>query len=83
MKFNKLPIPYRLLFSLGILLATGPLLLRDYLTIPDFFRGFLTGLGLTFEILGLVKLWQMNKTENSCYTTSATTNVLPPTKTRS
>ena len=83
MKFNKLPMPCRLLFSVGILLATGPVLLHDYLFIPDFFRGFLTGLGLTFEIIGLIKLRQMNKMNNGCYTTSATTNVLPPTKTRS
>ena len=60
-----------------------PICFREYVPIPDFFRGLLVGLGLSLELFGLIRIKQLKKEGNSCYTISATTKVLPPTNTRS
>ncbi len=53
---NKSQRTIQLLSSIGLLLVAVPQLLRDYVFIPDFFRGFLAGIGLAIMIGGLV--WQ-------------------------
>jgi hypothetical protein len=57
---NKQPWPVRLLFSLGLIMATTSFLLKDYMHIPDFFRGLIAGTGIGLEIIGLV-LMRLNK----------------------
>ena len=53
---NKTQKTVQLLSAIGLLFVTVPQLLRDYVFIPDFFRGFLAGIGLAIIIGGLV--WQ-------------------------
>jgi hypothetical protein len=60
MKIQKMPRNARLLISIGLLLATMPMLFREYIPLSDFFRGFLAGIGLVMEVAGLVvmKRWK-------------------------
>ena len=53
---NKTQRTVQRLSAVGLLFVTVPQLLRDYVFIPDFFRGFLAGIGLVIIIGGLV--WQ-------------------------
>ena len=66
MNIRKQPLYVRLFFSLGIIMATAPLLISDYVKIPDFFRGFFVGLGLTLEIIALIKINRDKRAESSC-----------------
>jgi hypothetical protein len=56
----KQPWPVRLLFSLGLLMATMSFLFKDYIHIPDFFRGLFAGVGIGLEIIGMM-LMRMNR----------------------
>ena len=62
MKMQKHPRYITVLISLGLLLATMPLLFKEYIPMPDFARGFLEGLGLGMEIIGLI--FDKEKTED-------------------
>jgi len=42
-------------------MTTMPLILKEYIYIPDFFRGFLGGAGLVFEIVGIVLMKRKQK----------------------
>ena len=46
MKIYRQPVYTRLLIAIGIIWTSFPLLFKDYLHLPDFFRGFLAGAGL-------------------------------------
>lgn len=50
----------------GLLLTTLPLLLSRYFTIPDMFKGFLTGLGVTLEFIALLKIQRSKKHQYTC-----------------
>jgi len=61
------PERHMILISVGLLLVVSPLLLKDFIRIPDFFRGAMMGMGIVFEIVGIV---QQKKAGNSkCKTT--------------
>ncbi len=51
---NKSQRTIQLLSSIGLLLVTLPTVLKEHFFIPDFFRGFLAGIGLALIIGGLV-----------------------------
>lgn len=55
MKFFKL-MPARKLVAIGLLLIVVPTLARDFVPVPHFISGFLAGVGLGIEIMGLIKL---------------------------
>lgn len=42
--------------AVGILLITLPVLLKNYIEIPDFFKGFLAGAGTILELGGLLMM---------------------------
>ena len=58
---NKQPWPVRLLFSLGLLMATMPLLFKDYIHMPDFLCGAVEGIGVGMEISAFVIMRRNNK----------------------
>ncbi|WP_179413090.1 hypothetical protein HDF19_10760 [Mucilaginibacter sp. E4BP6] len=58
---KKQPVYIRLLIAGGLLMVTMPFLLKEYICIPDFFRGFLGGAGLVFEIAGIVLMKRKQK----------------------
>ena len=51
---NKTQRTAQLLSAIGLLLVTVPFLVKEYIFIPDFFRGFSAGVGLGLMICGLV-----------------------------
>jgi len=61
MKMQKYPRYITVLIAFGLLLATMPLLFKEYIPMPDFARGFLEGLGLGMEIIGLVLIRRRQK----------------------
>jgi hypothetical protein len=56
MELGKPPLIVRLFLTIGLLLIIAPFLVTNYVPIPDFFRGLSMGLGIGFELLGLMKL---------------------------
>jgi hypothetical protein len=66
MNITKQPLRIRLFFALGILMATTPMFINEYIKIPDFLRGFLTGAGLAMEIIVLVKINRNKSAGSSC-----------------
>lgn len=46
--------PEMLLIAIGLLLSTSSTLVNDWVHLPDFFRGFLVGVGLAFEVFALI-----------------------------
>ena len=68
MKNYKLPFSIRLLIATGLFMTTLPLIFREYIPLPDFFRGFLAGLGLTLEVIGFIMMKRLQKgSGTSCY----------------
>jgi hypothetical protein len=58
MDMRKQPLNVKLLLAIGLLLITLPSLTRDYIILPDFFHGLLTGIGIVLEVVGVIKLKQ-------------------------
>ena len=58
MENGKPPLNVRLFLTIGLLLITAPFLVANYVSIPDFFRGLATGVGIGLEIVGIIKLRQ-------------------------
>ncbi|MDR3681774.1 MAG: hypothetical protein P4L41_17530 [Flavipsychrobacter sp.] len=61
MKRTGMPWPQRLLTASGLLMISLPLLFSRYVTIPDFYRGLIMGLGLALMILSLILQRKTNK----------------------
>ena len=60
MRFKKMPLPERLLISVGILLSTGTAFIHtEFPAIPDFVIGILSGSGLGIMISTLI--WQKRR----------------------
>jgi len=51
-----------LLLAVGLLLVVLPLLINEFIKVPDFLRGALTGAGLVLEIAGVAMQRQGLKT---------------------
>ena len=54
------------LVCLGLLVATSSLLVKDWIHLPDIFRGFLIGLGLALEFTGVILLVRRKRSINNC-----------------
>ena len=54
MSLQNQPFYVRLMVAGGLLLVTLPTLFKEFIPMPDFFRGFLIGFGLTMEVAGLI-----------------------------
>lgn len=65
MKYISIPKSALVFLVAGLLLTTLPPILSRYFSIPDLFRGFITGVGLTFEVIALAKI-QRSKKGRSC-----------------
>jgi hypothetical protein len=61
MKFKNAPKTSRRLLAIGLLSTVLPTLVNDFVHIPDFFRGFMAGIGLGLEIMGIILLRKGNK----------------------
>ena len=72
MKFRKQPLPVRLLLITGLLLSTMPPFIAEYITIPDFFRGLLAGVGLSLEFAALILARRTNATNCMFFTKTGT-----------
>lgn len=46
----------RILLIVGLLFSSTAGLVKDYIPVPDFFRGFMAGLGLGLMIFGLIRM---------------------------
>jgi hypothetical protein len=44
------------MMAVGILLVILPLLLRNWLAIPDLYNGLLAGIGIGLELLAIIKM---------------------------
>lgn len=66
MKTEKWPVSARTYICIGLLMITLPFTFKEYLNLPDFFRGFLAGVGLALEINGLVILKRRNRGRGFC-----------------
>jgi hypothetical protein len=51
----------RILLPIGIILTTSNTLLRDYVTVPDYIRGILTGTGIGLIIWGMILQRKFNR----------------------
>jgi len=60
MKLNPIPKSALLLLIAGLLMTTMVPFVGRHFSMPDFAKGFVTGLGLTLEFIALVKI-QRNK----------------------
>lgn len=61
-----MPKPALIMLIAGLLMTTMMPVVGRYFSMPDFVKGFMTGLGLTIEFIALVKI-QRNK--RNAYTT--------------
>jgi len=64
MKRNTMPKQAVILLITGLLMTTLMPAIGRYITMPDFVKGFMTGLGLTLEFIALVKI-QRSKNNKS------------------
>jgi len=64
MKFKNVSKTARLLLVMGLFLTASSGIIKDFVYVPDFFRGAMMGLGLGFEIMGIVLF---RKDNNSAY----------------
>ncbi|MGZ3753700.1 MAG: hypothetical protein ACXVAY_02000 [Mucilaginibacter sp.] len=60
MNITKQPLYVRLLFSVGLLMVVMPTPVSRFVTIPDFLRGSMIGLGLGMEITALIIMKKNN-----------------------
>jgi hypothetical protein len=56
MKNRNTPMLERLFIAIGLLLAILPLLFKEYIALPDYFRGCLAGFGIGLEFYGFIRL---------------------------
>ncbi len=66
MKKHQMKRPEIKLVCLGLLVATSSSLVKDWIHLPDIFRGFLIGLGLALEFTGVILLVRRKRSMNNC-----------------
>jgi hypothetical protein len=64
MKFKNASKTSMQFLAIGLFLTASSGIIKDFFYVPDFFRGAMMGLGLGFEIMGIVLL---RKDNNSTY----------------
>lgn len=64
MKLNTIPKPALILLIVGLLMTTVTPIISRHILMPDFVKGFITGLGLTLELIGLIKMQRSKKAGN-------------------
>ncbi|TWJ04381.1 hypothetical protein JN11_00089 [Mucilaginibacter frigoritolerans] len=74
MKFKNAPKTARQLLAIGLLLTALSGIINDFIHIPDFFRGFMAGIGLGLEIMGIILLRKGNKSSFKSRSNEATLN---------
>ena len=52
------------IIAIGLLLVTIPFLIKEFVPIPDFFRGLLMGVGIAFEAVGLLLMLKLRVKQN-------------------
>lgn len=56
MNIKSLPKPISNFLLIGMLIVSFTLLLSQFIVLPDFLRGALTGVGIGMEIIALIRL---------------------------
>jgi hypothetical protein len=70
MKLNNVPKSALVLLITGLLMVTLPPIINRYFPLPDFLKGFLNGLGLTLEVISIIKT-DRNKKKSKCTISNA------------
>lgn len=70
MKRNAISKPVLILLVSGLLLTSVVPALSRYFPMPDFMKGFLSGLGITLEVIALIKS-QRDKKAVGCTASNA------------
>jgi hypothetical protein len=65
MKRNSFPKSAMVYLVLGLMFTSLTPIISRYYPMPDLFKGFITGLGLMIEVVGIIKL-QRNKKDRIC-----------------
>lgn len=60
MKHNPIPKLALILLITGLLMTTTMPIIGRHFPMPDLVKGFMTGLGLTLELIALVKIQRSN-----------------------
>lgn len=61
MKLNTIPKSALALLMIGLLLVTLTPIINRYFPLPDFLKGLMNGLGLTIEVIALIKIDRSKK----------------------
>ena len=61
MKRNAIPKPALACLIIGLMITSVTPIISNHFQMPDILRGFLTGLGLTLEVIALVKIQRSRK----------------------
>lgn len=66
MKHNTIPKQAIVLLITGLLIVSFNLILGKYMGVPDFIKGFLSGLGIALETIALIKIQRSRKENQQC-----------------
>jgi hypothetical protein len=66
MKRNTIPKTALAYLIVGLLFSTVPFMISRYTAMPDSLHGFLIGLGLSLEVIALVKIQRSRKNISGC-----------------
>ncbi|QJD97008.1 hypothetical protein HH214_14590 [Mucilaginibacter robiniae] len=66
MKRRSIPNSALACLIIGLLLTTFNPIINRYYPAPDMVKGFMTGLGLSLEVIALAKIQQSKKQQQGC-----------------
>ncbi len=66
MKHSAIPKQSTVLLIIGLLLVSLNPLLDRFMGVPDFIRGFLSGLGIALETIAFIKIQRSKKENQRC-----------------
>ncbi|WP_342645620.1 hypothetical protein [Mucilaginibacter sp. CSA2-8R] len=66
MKYNEVPKQALVCLIIGLLLVCFTPINNKHLAMPDYAKGFLSGLGITLEFIALVKIQRSRKESQRC-----------------
>lgn len=64
MKLNHIPKNALIILITGLLFTTLTPIMGRYFHLPDFLKGFISGLGLMLEVIAIIKIQQAKKQHN-------------------